>query len=145
MSVDGASRRPAHRHSRARSWVLHLLYGWEMVGEGTLADYAERSLAQRRIAPRYRDHVDRLITLLDRELPAIDVTLERAMPNWRLERVAAIDRAALRIGTAELTLVDEVPPKVAIHEAMRLVQKYGSDESPRFVNGVLDAIWQSTR
>ena len=62
------------------------------------------------------------------------------MPNWRLDRLATVDRNILRIGAAELRFVKEVPAKVAIHEAIRLAEKYGSADSPGFVNGVLDAV-----
>ncbi len=64
------------------------------------------------------------------------------MDNWRLERLSAIDRAVLRIGAVELMWMDDVPPKVAIQEAIRLAEAYGGDESPRFVNGVLDALYK---
>jgi N utilization substance protein B len=62
------------------------------------------------------------------------------MPNWRLDRLSAIDRNILRIGTVEMLRVRDVPPRVAIHEAIRLAERYGSEDSPGFVNGVLDAV-----
>ncbi len=65
------------------------------------------------------------------------------MPNWRLERLSAIDRNILRIGTVEILAMPDVPPAVAIHEAVRLAERYGSADSPRFVNGVLDAVSRS--
>ncbi len=79
--------------------------------------------------------------MLEVRLPEIDEVLRDIMPNWRLERLAAVDRNVLRIGAAELLHVDDVPPKVVISEAIALAEKYGGRESPRFVNGVLDAVY----
>ncbi len=71
---------------------------------------------------------------------ACDARIEACMPNWRLDRLSAIDRNILRIATAEMIAVDDVPHRVAIHEAIRLAERYGSDDTPGFVNGVLDAV-----
>lgn len=133
--------RPPHARSRARSWALQLLYGWEIAGgqEG-LGEHAARALKHRRMAPRYRPHVDRILALVESNREAIDGLLEETMPNWKLGRLDSIDRNILRIGIAELVYADDIPPKVAIHEAIRLAARYGSAESPRFVNGVLDAV-----
>lgn len=133
---------PAHAHSRARSWALQVLYGWDVSGsELPLAEYAESALTRRRVADRYRPHLGRLLEVLEEHLPELDAILRDIMPNWRLERLAAVDRNVLRIGAAEILFVEEVPPKVAISEAIGLAEKYGGRESPRFVNGVLDAVY----
>jgi N utilization substance protein B len=130
--------------SRARSWVLQILYAWELAGDGPLLEYGESALAQRRIADRYRPYVDRLLGGLDRHLPEVDARLEETLANWRIERLSAIDRGILRIGAIEILKFSDVPHKVAIHEAIRLAERYGSDDSPRFVNGVLDAVSRNT-
>lgn len=134
--------RTAHLRTRARSWVLQLLYAWEIAGEGRLRDHAAQMLGRRRVAERYRAYIQRLLEILDEHLEEIDGRLQATIPNWRLERLAAIDRNVLRIGTAELLYGQDVPGKVAISEAIKLAEKYGSEESPRFVNGVLDAIYR---
>ena len=69
-------------------------------------------------------------------------SLHDALENWRLERLSAIDRAVLRLAAVELMHLDDVPPKVAIQEGIRLAEQYGGPESPRFVNGVLDALYK---
>lgn len=133
---------PAHAHSRARSWALQVLYGWDVSGSDLpLTEYAEKALARRRVADRYRPHLRRLLEVLEERLPGLDEVLRDIMPNWRLERLAAVDRNVLRIGAAEILHVEEVPPKVAISEGIALAEKYGGRESPRFVNGVLDAVY----
>lgn len=135
----------AHVHSRARSWVLQVLYAWEISDSDLpLAEYAEEALAKRRVRDRYRPYIQRLLELLDEGLPEVDETLREVMPNWRLERLSAVDRNILRIGAAELLFLEEVPGKVAITEGITLAEKYGGKESPRFVNGVLDAVWKES-
>ena len=101
------------------------------------------TLRTRRIAPARVPYVRQLLTVLDEHLAEIDQRLRVALDNWKLERVSSLDRGVLRIGVAELLFVDEVPAKVAIQEAIRLAEAYGGAESPRFVNGVLDALYKS--
>ena len=137
--------------SRARAWVLQVHYRWESEASRESAKQPsprsfEQSLrnvlATRRVSPRRLPYVRRVVGVLDARLAEIDAMLREALDNWRLERLSAIDRAVLRIGAAEMLFVDEVPPKVAIQEAIRLAESYGGDESPRFVNGVLDALYK---
>ncbi len=116
-----------------------------MAGRGRPAAFAREALSRRRISPRYRPYAERLLEWVDAHLEEIDAVLTAAMPNWRIDRLAAVDRAILRIGVAELRYADDVPGKVAVHEAVRLAERYGSDESPRFVNGVLDAVYHGHR
>ena len=123
--------------------MLQIHYSWESSGrEGSLRDALIETMSTRRISPRRLPYVRKLLVLLDEHLPHVDAVLVEALHNWRLDRLSTIDRAVLRIGTIELLWVDEVPPKVAIQEAIRLADAYGGDESPRFVNGVLDAIYK---
>jgi len=134
---------PAGGRTRARQWMLQLLYGWEVSGsDEDLDSYAERVLADRVVADRCREHLRRLIRALDERQAEVDRAVQNAMTNWRLDRLAVIDRNILRIGTVELLHFDRVPDKVAIHEAILLAEKYGSEDSPRFVNGVLDAVYR---
>ena len=130
--------------SRARAWALQVVYRWEAGGSGfTLRDALVETMSTRRIASARLPHVRRLLDTLDDHLAEIDRRLAHALDNWRLERLSAIDRAILRLGAAELLYIADVPPKVAILEAVRLAEQYGGNESPRFVNGVLDALYKS--
>ena len=135
---------PAERidRSRARAWILQVQYRWESSDpEGGLLEALAETVATRRMSPRRVPYVTRVLTLLSENLEAIDAALEDALENWRLERLSRIDRAILRQGATELLYVDEVPPKVTIQEALRLAEAYGGSDSPRFVNGVLDALY----
>jgi N utilization substance protein B len=129
--------------SRARAWALQVHYRWESSGfEGTLRDALVDTTATRRIAPSRLPYIRALLTLLDEHIDEIDRTLRRYLDNWSLDRLSRIDRAVLRLGAVELLYRDDIPPKVAIQEAIHLAEAYGGDESPRFVNGVLDALYK---
>lgn len=129
--------------SRARAWALQVHYRWESEGErGTLLESLEDTIDTRRVARRRRPYIRELLTRIDEHRSEIDRALRAALDNWRLDRVSALDRAALRIGAAEILFVPSVPPKVAIQEAIHLAEAYGGDESPAFVNGVLDALYK---
>lgn len=136
-------RRERIDRSRARAWALQVHYRWESSAfGGSLREALVDTAATRNIAPRRLPYVRRLVTLLEEHREEIDGLISRRLDNWSLERLSRIDRAVLRIGTAELLYQDEIPPKVAIQEAIHLAEAYGGDESPRFVNGVLDALYK---
>ncbi len=130
-------------NSRARGWVLQFLYGWEAQNTSALAEHTENALGQRRVGLRYRPHIERLIRVLNEDMEQIDRSIAACMENWRIDRLSVIDRSILRIGAAEMLHFDDIPPLVSVHEAIQLAEKYGSEESPRFVNGVLDAFYRS--
>ena len=128
--------------SRARGWALQALYAWESRGGGddaivpALEDLAENL----RISPRNRLYAEILVRLVAQNRPKIDRVLQTNLTNWSLVRLSVIDRNLLRLGVAELLFVDDVPPRVTIREMIHLAERYSTAESPRFVNGVLDAV-----
>jgi len=131
--------------TRARAWTLQILYAWEsrdsaVALSAVLADF----LSERRIAQASQEYLFRLVRVIEDRVAEIDVTLQDSLTNWRLERLSRIDRNVLRIGAAELLAMPDVPARTSIQEAILLAEKYGSNESPRFVNGVLDAVMKKT-
>lgn len=142
---EGGRLHPVERldRSRARAWLLQIHYRWESEGgRGALAEALATTMATRRISPRRIPYVRRVIALLDEHLAEVDAALRSALDNWRLDRLSKMDRAVLRIAATEMLYVEDVPPKVAIQEAILLAEAYGGEESPRFVNGVLDALFK---
>jgi len=130
--------------SRARGWILQVLYAWEMRGATEPLDaFADTMLTGRRVSPDSRPYIDRMVHVIGDHHAAIDRRVQRALTNWRLNRLSAIDRAILRLAAAELLYIDDVPPVVSIQEGVKLAEKYGTAESPRFVNGVLDALMRA--
>jgi N utilization substance protein B len=97
------------------------------------------------VAPRRIAYLELVLETLQDQLPEVDRALQGALENWRLERLSVMDRSILRIAAAELLFLDEIPPKVSIQEAIHLAEAYGGKDSPRFVNGVLDALYKAPR
>lgn len=73
-------------------------------------------------------------------LPRIDEALQVVAENWELKRMMMVDRNILRVAACELLLRSDIPPKVAINEAVEIAKSFGAAESPGFINGVLDAL-----
>ena len=73
----------------------------------------------------------------------LDDAISQASPRWKMERMSRIDRNILRLAAYELLYSDDVPAKVAINEAIELAKSFGGDESPSFINGVLDCLLNS--
>lgn len=131
--------------SKARGWALQVLYAWESRGhddttpKAVLNDFE----AERSISDDSRDYMRKLVIHVADNRERIDREVEHSLTNWRIERLSVIDRNILRLAAAEMLFEDDVPPAVAIQEAIMLAEKYGTSESPRFVNGVLDAMRKS--
>lgn len=142
-SKNGLSKAERIDRSRARAWVLQVMYRWESAGaEGTLRDAFVDTVATRRISPKRAPYVREIVRLLDEHGTEVDAALQSALDNWRLGRLSTLDRAVLRIAATEMLFLEDIPPKVSIQEAIRLAEQYGGPESPRFVNGVLDALFK---
>jgi len=138
-----AGRTAMTKRSRAREVALQLLFQHD---HNTTVD---RSVIERFVNTRLRDAtlVPFGFSLYDgviAHLAEIDERLAAAAENWRLPRMATVDRNVLRIGAYELLFVPETPPAVALDEAIELARRYGSADSPSFVNGVLDKLRLAT-
>lgn len=130
----------ARKRSRARGWALQVLYAWETRGErDRLPDLLREFTGTRRVSREAQEYLETLIATLDLYLEPLDRTISDSLTNWRIERLSIIDRNILRLAAAEMLHL-AIPPKVAIQEAIQLAEKYGSNDSPRFINGVLDAL-----
>lgn len=125
--------------TRARARALQALYAWDLRDGEPLERIAGQVWDDLAIAPDERAFAGRIVRTIIAEGKAIDDALRDVTTNWRLERLGVVERAVLRIAAAEL-IRGEPPPRVAIQEAVRLAERYGSEQSARFVNGVLDAL-----
>lgn len=145
MPVESPARDGTHPRdrSRARAWALQVLYRWESAGGGeTIAQALSRVLQSRRVASRRVPYIEYLLETLQDHLPDVDRVLQSALENWRLDRLSVMDRSILRLAATELLFLEEIPPKVSIQEGIHLAEAYGGKDSPRFVNGVLDALYK---
>jgi transcription antitermination protein NusB len=125
--------------SRARARALQALYAWDVRGQEGLELVASRVWDDLGVGPEERKVAGTIVGEMIRHGEEIDRELGEVTTNWRLERLGAIERTVLRLAAAELRR-GETPPKVVIQEAVHLAERYGSEQSARFVNGIVDAL-----
>jgi N utilization substance protein B len=132
------------RRSKARECAFQMLYQWEITD-----DPMEKVVAAfwqvRQSTASMRAMADRLATGAHSRLEEIDTAIAEAASNWRLDRIAPVDRTVLRLGTWELIGEPQTPSAVVLDEAVELAKRFGEEGSPAFVNGVLDAIRRRVR
>lgn len=125
--------------TKSRARALQLLYAWELQGAPPIPAVATGLARLTGPEPRILDRAEQLANEVITNVGQLDAEAARASENWRLSRMAVIERNILRLGIHELRS-GEVPPKVAIDEAVRLAHWFGGARAPAFVNGVLDGI-----
>ena len=126
---------------RSRQLALQVLYQMEH-GAGDDPEQAFALFAENfKAPPRLREYARFLVLGVHQKRPQIDQRLGRASRRWRVERMSRVDRNILRLACFEMFFSPQpVPPKVVINEAVELAKRFGSEESPAFVNGVLDSL-----
>jgi len=127
------------RRTKARERALQALYQIDVAAEGIEDALARFWRSFEPVEREVMDLAEGLVRGVAEHRRAIDDTIERVSTNWRLDRMAKVDRNVLRLAVYELLRTD-VPVKVAINEAIELGKKFGSESSGAFVNGVLDKI-----
>lgn len=125
--------------TRARSRALQAVYAWDLRGEPDLERVATTIWDDLGIAPEERRLAGLLVDEIRCNRAEIDRDLSEITTNWRLDRLGAVERSVLRVAAAELRR-GETPARVVIQEAIHLAERYGSAQSARFVNGVVDAL-----
>ncbi len=130
------------RRSRAREVALQVLFQRDH-NPGAERGDIERFIRDRLREPELQAFCLGLYDGVMTHLTEIDQRLSEAAENWRLPRMATVDRNVLRLGAFELLRLPDTPPNVALDEAIELARRYGSAESPAFVNGILDRLRQS--
>ena len=128
-----------------RSVVLQSLYEWDFYHRKTdLEKIVERNIEEFAPGIDEPEFIWRLVKGGVEHRAAIDKIIEKAAPDWPIDRISNIDRNALRIGLYELLYAnpEEVPPKVAINEAIEIAKTYGGPNSRRFINGVLGTVYR---
>ncbi|MDP3947657.1 MAG: transcription antitermination factor NusB [bacterium] len=134
----------ATRHL-ARTIVLQSLYEWEFYNKRhEFPKIVLRNMHE--FAPEIDepDFLWRIANGILEHMPELDAIIENAAPEWPIAQISPVDRNALRIGLFELLYADpnEVPPKVAINEAIEVAKNYGGPNSGRFINGVLGTVYR---
>jgi N utilization substance protein B len=138
------TRRVEGARHRAREVAFRVIYQADLLGEGFGAAWASRG-ADERLSDDQRELVSDVMRVLASKLDDVDAQLRAAAEHWPLDRIAATDRSVLRGAIAELIARPGTPARVVLDEAIELAKRFGSEESGRFVNGVLDRIAHAMR
>lgn len=130
---------------RARELALKGLYAWEMSNNSKrdILDFMSKEECGND-AEVYKFASD-LVTKTMELKESLDEEIASATKNWDLHRIATVDRYILRLALCEFLTFEDIPPKVTINEAIDLAKTYSTAESGRFVNGILDALYQRLR
>jgi N utilization substance protein B len=127
-----------YRH-RARSLVLQALYEIDTVGHNPHSTF-QRLLEEEGLPLEAHPFAQRLLDGVLAHRAEIDAHIRRAAPSWPLDQMSKVDLNILRLAIFEILFDNEVPLKAAINEAVELAKTFGSDNSPKFINGVLGGI-----
>ncbi|MDH5762430.1 MAG: transcription antitermination factor NusB [Nitrospinota bacterium] len=123
----------------SRELVIQFLYLSEM-NEGNISNQLQQFLEDNPCSPDVQTFAEDILKDIFDNKKEIDAKLEKYSEHWTLSRMTVIDRNLLRMAASELMYSKTVPPKVAIDEAVEIAKKFGSEDSPNFINGVLDRI-----
>jgi N utilization substance protein B len=127
------------RH-KSREFALQMLFEWDMTRQKP-ARVEQLFWKSARAADSTRKFADQLFEGALAEAEKSDKLVEKLSENWKLERLAAVDRSILRLAIYELRF-GTAPPKVVIDEALELAKKFSSADAPAFLNGILDAAYK---
>ncbi len=131
---------------KSREAALQFLYQNDFVRVADIGNDMELSenfnifCSLYQINKKARQYAFDLVKGILADMDDIDEVISAAASHWRLVRIAPTDRNLLRIAVFEMTDMDDIPPQVAINEAVEIAKRFGGEESPRFINGVLDAV-----
>jgi len=135
------------KRRKAREYVLQFLYGIDftkLAGNISPVELKEKlNSFWKEAGEKDRDikkYADDIIKGTLAHLESIDATIQSVAENWRLDRMASVDRNILRYATYELMYQKDIPPAVAINEAIEIAKTYSTIESASFINGILDKI-----
>lgn len=135
----------ANRHL-SRSIVLQALFEWDLnaVDKKDAISILDRNIEEFAQNKTDRPFMEKLLSGILSKQPELDLVITKAAPEWPIDRISPVDRNILRLGLFELLFSErsEVPAKVAINEAIELAKQFGGENSSRFVNGVLGAVYK---
>ena len=124
---------------KAREYALQMLFQWDITHDSieTIAvSFWENNEEQQAVI----EFAMRLVTQTVEHVEKIDAVIQSHAEHWRLDRMAVVDRNILRLATQELLFDTEIPGTVVINEAIEIARRYSAQESPQFINGILDSI-----
>ena len=137
------ARAPTTRR-KTRTVALQVLYETDSVRHDA-GEVLVRITEEAGLSPSAEDFARDLVDGVLANQAELDKIIVRLAPNWPIQQMALVDKNILRLAIYELMWSDQTPPKVAINEAVELAKNFGSDSSPKFVNGVLGSVADADR
>lgn len=134
----------SHRRRRVREKVLQALYAYELSGESTDHVIANIVADLRKNAESFAFAQLFFLKVVESK-DELDRLIKKQVAHWEFNRLAVIDKIVLRMGICELLYFDDIPPKVSINEAIEIAREYSTEKSDKFVNGVLDAVFDDLK
>ncbi|NMA03023.1 MAG: transcription antitermination factor NusB [Clostridia bacterium] len=123
----------------ARETALKVIYQWD-VGKNDLEIALKDRIAEVDLDPNNINFIETLVQGTLKNIEEIDQVIEQYLMEWSLDRVSSIDRNILRLGVFEILFKEDTPDKVAVNEAIELAKVFSTDQSAKFINGVLDKV-----
>jgi N utilization substance protein B len=130
-----------HPRRNAREGVLEALFA-QQFSEEKPEMVLDRILESNPNRRNNSDFIHLLFFCVMENVNWADDLIRSHLQNWEFDRVAQVDRLLLRMGICEIFFIDEIPPKVSISEMVEISKVYSTDESPNFINGILDAVYK---
>jgi N utilization substance protein B len=131
---------PSRRKSR--EYAMQMLYQWEL-GGSTPEQVDATFFLERKADPEVENFARQLFRGAVNDIQRLDQLIRAHAQNWRLERMAAVDRSILRVAIYELVNCPEAPPRAVINEALEIARRFSGEGSVEFVNGILDSVLKS--
>jgi len=129
------------RRRRGRETALKLLYAAD-VTQALIEDILQSAWVEALAPDGVRKFAEVLVLGVKRHRDEIDTMVQEWSKNWSLERIGIIERNIVRFAIYELLFLPDIPPNVTINEAVEVAKRYGTNEAPAFINGILDRIKQ---
>ena len=131
-----------HPRRAARQCVLEALFAYEFSKNDALS-IVNQIINKNSLVKANQDFIQYLFECVLKNIKWSEDIIKSHLENWEIDRVAQIDRILLKMGICEIHFIDDIPPKVTISEMVEISKIYSTDESPIFINGILDAVYKN--
>jgi len=131
-----------HPRRAARQCVLEALFSYQFSKNDTL-QIIDQLISKNPELKGNNDFIQSLFESVLKNMKWTEDIIKSHLENWEIDRVAQIDKILLKMGICEIYLIDDIPPKVTISEMVEIAKIYSTDESPIFINGILDAVFKN--
>lgn len=124
----------------AREMAFKILFEVEFTNKALLNTVTERVLSEQETKAETSEFLRRLLNTFVENASRVDDQIEAFSDNWKIGRMGGVDRNLLRLGVTEILFFTDVPKSVSINEYLEIAKKFGTQDSPSFINGILDKI-----